>query len=66
MASLHEPTSIEILTVEGERRASTEKSSFSRSDFDYHIQTYRSFLWWAAVFVGHVAVILIGMAIFLL
>jgi hypothetical protein len=65
MATYHEPTSIELLKIEGERRAKRPASEFSEADFDHHLETYRAFLWWAAVFVGHVAVILIGLALFL-
>lgn len=66
MALTHEPTSIELLKDAGERRASQPASELSPADFDYHIQTYRAFIWWAAVFVAHVAVILIFMALFLI
>ncbi len=66
MAQLHEPTSVELLTAEGERRAADGASHFTQADFDDHIATYRAFLRWGVIFVAHVAVILIGLAIFVL
>jgi hypothetical protein len=60
-----EPTSFDLIQSEGERRGRELQTSPTAEDFDYHVQTYSGFLWWAALFVAHVLVILVLLAFFL-
>jgi hypothetical protein len=61
------PTSLDVLQTEGDRRAAAKPGrSFDPSDFDDHIQTYKGFVRGIFLFVAHMAVILIGLAFFLL
>jgi hypothetical protein len=58
MAVAQEPASLDLLRTKGNRRgAYREDRSQGQVEFDYHLQTYRSFLRWLALFVAHVAVI---------
>ena len=61
----HEPSSFDLIYAAGKRRGSEDRTDLSADDFEYHVQTYKTFLWWTAVFVAHVIVILAFMAFFL-
>jgi hypothetical protein len=61
-------TSFGILEQEGELRGSSEPKGYvpNRADFDEHIQTYRSFKKIVLTVIALLAVLLAGMAYFLL
>lgn len=60
-----EPSSFDLIRAAGERRGRERKSDLAAEDFNYHVKTYETFLWWAALFVAHVFVILALLAYFL-
>lgn len=63
--AVHEPSSFDLIRSAGERRAREVRSDPTADDFDYRVQTYQTFLWWTALFVAHVFIILAFMAYFL-
>lgn len=63
---MSEPTSIDLIRAESDRRYAADPRAFpNAAEFDEHLQTYRIFLRWVALFVAHVAVILALLAFFL-
>ena len=67
MALANQTSSIGILEREGERRGALEPTGFvpNRADFEAHIETYRGFKRVIAIFIAHLAVILLAMYFFL-
>ncbi|HET6390360.1 hypothetical protein [Hyphomicrobium sp.] len=59
------PSSFDLIYAAGKRRGSEDRTDLSADDFEYHVYTYKTFLWWTVLFVAHVFVILAFMAYFL-
>jgi Bacterial aa3 type cytochrome c oxidase subunit IV len=67
MAIAHEPTSTELLRREEWSRGHDDPSFVPTAhDFDEHLKTYKGFVFWAGLFIAHIAVILILLAYFLI
>jgi hypothetical protein len=63
--AVHELTSVDLIQAEGHRRGQEFHVTPSPEEFDHHLQTYRNFLRWSALFAAHALAILALMALFL-
>jgi hypothetical protein len=66
MAATRDPTALEMLEEEGIEHAAVEQQPYAPDikEFEHHIRTYRDFVRGVAIFVAHVAVILIALLYF--
>jgi hypothetical protein len=65
LTTSHDPSSLDLMRAEEKRRDRTFHISPTAEEFDHHLTTYRKFILGVWLFIGHIALILILLDIFL-